>query len=202
MSVISNIQLVFDPKDCYHHYQNPIWTFDYTIDDEIETKLEQADFGVEKIFVSRRDQYNVGNSAELDTLLKDFSYNFRSVLADLLTLKKEILSDRWLRKSGEDLMKVAGIHTKIFRDPPKFSMTPHLDNTFMIANAILNLVDNEDSTTFHDYRNPKKVVFVGPKKKNKGIIFLNTPGSLHSISNTSNRPRYIINSSAFLEGIV
>jgi hypothetical protein len=199
MRRIKNVRLAFNP-DWYEHFQNPIWTFDFDSDIDVVAALEKCEFEKEYIFNPPREQYKKGTSSELDFLINSVSTELNSVFPEIISKHEQIVRFRWLRESA-NILKNANTHTKIFKDVPGFQMSPHLDNSFMIGNAIINLVDNVNSTAFHDYRDHERILFKAPKEKNTGVLFLNTPGCLHSIKNTSDRDRYMMNTSFFIKGI-
>ena len=79
----------------------------------------------------------------------------------------------------------------IYKDQAGFAMTPHLDNSHVMAQMVVNLLqDNDTATEFH-YFNELSPCYRAPLKKNHGVIFLNTPGSVHSIANV-NKTRWIL----------
>jgi hypothetical protein len=77
-------------------------------------------------------------------------------------------------------------------------MGKHLDNQRVVANAIINLCDNDSTTEFFDYTNPSTAIFSTTGTKNKGVLFLNTPAALHHIKNL-NSNRYTANSSIMIK---
>ena len=200
MRRIKNVRLAFNP-DWYEYYENPVWIFDFDHEIDVTAALEKSEFDKEYIFNPPREKYKKGTSSELDFLIYAVSTELTSLLPEIISQREEIVKVRWLRGSS-DLLKNADTDTKIFKDVPGFRMAPHLDNSFMIVNSIINLVDNDNSTTFHDYRDHKRILFRAPKERNTGVIFLNTPGCLHSIENTSDKPRYMMNTSFFIKGII
>ena len=86
----------------------------------------------------------------------------------------------------------------IFHDEPGFEMGIHLDNHHIMLQLIVNLTDNDSGTEMYD------IVSSAPYhrltgEKNKGIMFLNSPGALHSIGHI-NKDRYILYSAVMYGG--
>lgn len=74
------------------------------------------------------------------------------------------------------------------KDNPGFNMGVHTDNRVVVANAIINLTDNYNSTRFYySVQEPHQVVYEAPKEKGKGVFFLNTEETAHSIFITQPR---------------
>lgn len=199
MSMFSNFRLAFNPN-YDRHFRTPVWTCDFDPGVEVSGLLEKAEFEKEYVFDPPREKYKQNSSPLLDQLMSAVSTELDSIFPKIISSEQDIIGCRWLRDS-KDILKGTQTHTKIFKDIPKFDMGAHLDNNFMVGNVIVNLVDNENSTAFHDYRKPDKILFKAPREKNKGVIFLNTPGCLHSIKNTSARNRYMMNTSFFIKGL-
>jgi len=74
------------------------------------------------------------------------------------------------------------------KDNPGFLMGVHTDNRVVVANAIINLTDNSNSTKFYySVQEPHNVIYEGPKEKGKGVFFLNNEETAHSIFITEPR---------------
>jgi hypothetical protein len=74
------------------------------------------------------------------------------------------------------------------KDNPGFRMGVHTDNRVVVANAIINLTDNSNSTKFYySVQEPHNVIYEGPKEKGKGVFFLNNEETAHSIFITEPR---------------
>ena len=86
----------------------------------------------------------------------------------------------------------------IHHDEPGFEMGIHLDNNHIMLQLIINLADNDSGTEMYDIVNPEPYHKV-TGEKNKGIIFLNGPGALHSIGNI-NKDRYTLYSAVMHGG--
>ena len=174
-------------------YKTFIWTFDFNttvsaeFTDDMFTKSDQSEFFN---LPSNRQFYVNGSSIELDQMIKDTNNLLPIILPNVLKSQNKILHDRWMT-NAEDIKKCSNFYTRIVKDDHGLDMGPHIDNSFVIGNMILNLIDNKVGTKFYSHGTDK--TFVAPKEKNKGIFFLNTPGSLHSIKNDSHQTRYTLN---------
>jgi len=105
-------------------------------------------------------------------------------------LKDKILNSLDIDYIKEKIPNYNKIDIKIFKDLPGFKLTPHEDFPWHKAFIMLNLYDNVNSTTFHDYE--KNFLCEGPNKKNTGIFHLlhTRPIIKHAIENTSDKNRY------------
>jgi hypothetical protein len=54
---------------------------------------------------------------------------------------------------------------------------------------IINLVDNETSTQFFDFRNDEKLMYSAPTKKGKGVIWINCELTSHGYSYDVENPK-------------
>jgi hypothetical protein len=80
--------------------------------------------------------------------------------------------------------------TVINHDAPGFAMTPHCDNNHIVLQMIVNLTDNDTGTELFDITSPTPY-YTMTGQRNKGIMFLNGAGALHSIRNI-NKHRYTL----------
>ncbi len=105
-------------------------------------------------------------------------------------LKDKILSFLDIDYIKEKVPDYKKIDIKIFKDLPGFKLEPHVDIKEHKAFLMINLVDNVDSTTFHDFFD--KFLVKGPNKKNIGVFHLlhTKPKIRHAVENTSDKNRY------------
>jgi hypothetical protein len=182
-------------------YRNCIWTFDVVNDIDITDQLLVSNYQpLDSLLpVCGRETYVKNSSNTLDTFIDTFNNLVLLKIQELVFSEKtkEIFQSRW-PITKEQFDSDFFVKTQIFKDPPNFSMGKHLDNQRVVGNAIVNLVDNNSTTEFFDYKDPDKVIFSTEGTCNKGILFLNTPSSLHHIKNL-NSDRYIINASIMIK---
>jgi hypothetical protein len=86
--------------------------------------------------------------------------------------------------------------TVINHDTPGFAMIPHCDNNHIILQLIVNLIDNDTGTELFDITSPDPY-YTMTGQRNKGIMFLNGAGALHSIRNI-NKHRYTLYSAIMI----
>jgi hypothetical protein len=198
--ILSNFKLINNQWSNYA-YRNCIWTFDLETDIDFKQDLLTSEYKQlnARLPTGSRQEYIKGSNNMLDTNLEILNDLVFKKLKDLVFSKniKEVFLPRWPiveNEFNQDFFSV----TSIYKDPPNFSMGKHLDNQRVVANAIINLVDNNSTTEFFDYTNPDKVIFLTEGARNKGVLFLNTPAALHHIKNF-NSDRYIANSSIMIK---
>jgi hypothetical protein len=86
--------------------------------------------------------------------------------------------------------------TVINHDAPGFSMDIHCDNSHIVLQLIVNLTDNDAGTELFDVTSSDPY-YTMTGQRNKGIIFLNGAGTLHSIRNI-NKDRYTLYSAIMI----
>ena len=75
-------------------------------------------------------------------------------------------------------------------DTPGFAMATHCDNNHVVMQLIINLTDNNTGTEMFDIISPDPY-YTMTGQQNKGIIFLNGAGALHTVRNV-NKDRYTL----------
>ena len=78
----------------------------------------------------------------------------------------------------------------IFRDQAGFVMDIHLDNSHVMLQAVINLSDNETGTELYAVDSTEPT-YTMTGQRNRGVMFFNSPGMLHSIRNV-NKDRHIL----------
>ena len=191
MEIIVHKHFTLDSDgDVHHQYRTPVW--------EVEVKSDVLD--VPEFDLELRNDQNFSISEGHRTNLRSI-YNGTGVvskflaeshqdfLLDLVSLTPEF-RPRYYKSLGEYQHKTSWFNT-VLRDQPGFAMIPHLDNNHVMVQMVVNLLqDNETATEFH-YFNESKSCYRAPLKKNHGVVFLNTPGSVHSITNVT-QTRWIL----------
>jgi hypothetical protein len=86
--------------------------------------------------------------------------------------------------------------TVINYDAPGLKMDPHCDNNHIMLQTIINLTDNDSGTELFDITSPEPYYRM-TGQRNKGIMFLNSAGALHSIRNI-NKDRYTLYSAIMI----
>jgi hypothetical protein len=75
-------------------------------------------------------------------------------------------------------------------DMAGFETTTHCDNNHIMLQLIVNLTDNNTGTELFDISSPDPY-YTMTGQQNKGIIFLNSAGALHTVRNI-NKDRYTL----------
>jgi hypothetical protein len=198
--ILNNFKLIDDDYTNIM-YRNCIWTFDLISEYDIADQMLTADYeSINSLLpVAGRKRYVFDSSKVLDTFIDTLNNLIFLKIQDLAFSPeiKGIFQSRWPVDHSE-IDDNFFSRTDIFKDPPNFSMGKHLDNQRVVANAIVNIANNSSTTQFFDYKDPNKVIFSTVGTKNTGVLFLNTPASLHHIKN-NNSDRYIANSSIMIK---
>ena len=84
----------------------------------------------------------------------------------------DFTNEDWLEK----YTSVGGILTE---DKKGYELGIHTDNNFVVANWIINVNDNTDSTKF--YNQMEHHYYSAPCERGKGVFFFNTRYTLHSV---------------------
>jgi hypothetical protein len=175
----------------------PIWDINgFNLDELTSQELSNPDFY--ETFYKNRKIYKHGSSKIIDNVIdnvpkvKDYLDIFYN------ETNKHLFGHHWPveREKFENSLSVS---SNIFCDPPGFNMTNHIDNRIQVALTIINLVDNECSTIFHNesmkpmfVKDDYGTLHVSPKTKGSGVMFLNIEDTPHSITHDGNNLRYCI----------
>jgi len=135
--------------------------------------------------------------------IHSFKNEFESLKDDILDqlfiTGSEYIKPIWYR-SLEYYKNNAKMPSNIYKDLPGFSMHPHIDNGHTMFQLLINLTENVTGTSFHNPSTFKTAtctsepVYKATGEQGKGIIFVNTPNSAHSITDIT-KDRYVIYSS-------
>ena len=133
------------------------------------------------------DVKNLDYKLQDGSLFKKITTRFENHDQDLKDKILSFLDIDYIKEKVPDYKK---IDIRIFKDLPGFKLEPHVDIKEHKAFLMINLVDNVDSTTFHDFFD--KFLVKGPNKKNIGVFHLlhTKPKIRHAVENTSDKNRY------------
>jgi hypothetical protein len=118
------------------------------------------------------------------------------ILDQLFATGSEYITYRWY-KGLEYYKEHATAEFQIMKDLPGFSMPPHIDNGHIMFQMLINLTHNDSGTAFHNPSSFKTAtststpVYVGAGEQGKGVIFMNSANSAHSIDYIT-KDRYIL----------
>jgi len=192
---ISQAPLLNKNTDQHKVYSTIIWSFDIESKDldshDFQNELSKNDIWRTNVKpLDLRSVYIRGTSQILEDFLINIETSKREEIIDNMYNSDRLIFDSNWKKSYDYYMKHASFFANIVCDKPGYRMGPHKDNAHIIATYIVNLTDNTDMfTTFYDV-DAKSIIYKGFGQRNKGIGFLNTPASVHSIDNIY-KPRYI-----------
>tara|TARA_Y100000361_G_C11113658_1_gene319082 strand:+ start:644 stop:1135 length:492 start_codon:yes stop_codon:yes gene_type:complete len=148
-------------------------------DDVLAWEIEVKDLNI--------DVKNLDYKLQDGSLFRKITTRFENHDQDLKDKILNFLDVDYIKEKVPDYKK---IDIKIFKDLPGFKLEPHVDIKEHKAFLMINLVDNVDSTTFHDFFD--KFLVKGPNKKNIGVFHLlhTKPKIRHAVENTSDKNRY------------
>ena len=192
------MKIYINTNKVYKNY--PIWEvdltdFDYSTLDNLEWKSMNTNLyeSERRSMIRLPENYKINNHLfkELDNLFSEPS--------NLQKLYQNYPYDKEKYKSPSDYLKTyLTIGFTLIRDNTTFSLESHVDNRFVFGNILINLNDNIDSTFFYKNHQDREVIYKAPKKKGKGVFFLNSEETFHSIKVTQTDTRYMMFAQFFL----
>lgn len=188
--------LIDKQQDLCFTYRTVIWSFDLESKDldseHFQNELLRNDIWEKWTFPHQlRSKYIRGKSQILDDFLNMIEIDKRTEIINDTYYANEMLFKTYWMRGYDYYIKHAGVHAYIKLDQPGYFMSPHKDNAEIISQYIVNLVDNDDmSTTFYGLNTTRPPIYRGTTLRKKGVGFLNTAASVHSIENI-HKPRYI-----------
>lgn len=72
------------------------------------------------------------------------------------------------------------MNSQIHHDSSGFEMAPHIDNSTVVVQMIVNIFQDNTETTRMYSPYSRTPYFEVPLQKNQGVVFVNSPGSLHA----------------------
>ena len=177
-------------SDVFKQYSTPVWEIEVQSDVLDAPEFESALRCDDNFIISQghnnplRGAFN--GTGVVANFLADSQKDF---LLDLVS-QSPIFKSRYYMSIDEYQKRTHWLAT-IYRDQRGFDMIPHLDNNHVMVQIVVNLLqDNTTSTEF--YRFGESVpCYRAPLKRNHGVVFLNTPGAIHRIANVD-QTRWIL----------
>lgn len=137
-----------------------------------------------------RSHYINGTSFIIDALLNKINNSFKeNIISNIIQADPNVFNYHW-KEPIDYYLKNSKLYTSIFYDKPGFEMSPHRDNHSIIGQYIINLNTNSTGTKFYEF-DTSKHTFEGTGEKYKGVVFLNTSLSAHTIDNII-KDRYVL----------
>jgi hypothetical protein len=183
---------------------NPVLTDRYDINLKCLPIWEIHDFFVPDITDWKDGEaFEQYNSKLLETNnrieLSPKNSNFISLLKDIDNVREYIINqgvkDYDLNSLWFDHLNnlVPAKNLRFLCDKPGWEMFRHLDHRAHAGVLIINLIDNPENTgTMFGNSQLGEVEYTSPIGKGSGVFFLNTHNAWHSVSNLSDRNRYIL----------
>ena len=190
--IVNNHFTLSSPDDVYEQFQTPVWEIEIQdpVLDTQEFEQEMHDNNNFAISVAHSVAHPNDNT---DRQYLRSIYNGSGVVSKLLAQSQqefllELVSQspcfrtRYHNSLDHYRTRTYWLAT-VLRDQPEFKMAPHLDNSHVMAQMVVNLLQHNNTATEFYYFNETVPCYRAPLKKNHGVIFLNTPGSVHGITN-------------------
>ena len=184
------------PDDVYHQYPFSVWEIEIQ-SDLVDSPEFEAELRNDNNFIvsgshdnSLRSVYNKAGAVE-DWLAQSQNSSLLDVVSQSACFKPMYY------KSLNEYCETTGWSASILKDQPGFKMAPHLDNKHVMVQIIVNLVQDYTTATEFYHFNSTTPCYRAPLKKNHGVMFLNTPGSVHGITNVT-EPRWILSAAVLI----
>ena len=186
--VVNNQVVLIPPGDVHGLYQSPIWEVEIQSDvldsPEFEAELRNDN----NFIVSEYHHKNLRSMYNRTGAVTDWlTQSQKSLLLDIVS-QSDCFKPMYY-KSLDEYRDTTVWSASVLRDQPGFEMIPHLDNRHVMAQLVVNLLQDYETATEFYYFNSNTPCYRAPLKKNHGVVFLNTPGSVHGIANVT-EPRW------------
>jgi hypothetical protein len=135
---------------------------------------------------------NNDKSEIINNFLNEFNSLKTEILEYIYHYDRKTFAERWW-KSLEYYENNSSMYSRIFKDTPGFNMGPHLDNSHIIAQLVLNITNNTTGTEFYE-TSKTKPYYKAPLDQYKGVLFFNNATAGHGIQNVT-EDRFILYSS-------
>lgn len=170
---------------------NLLWEVELTgVDlDILYPELLRSDIWETAEFMGGLRFRNNNKSEIINNFVNEFNSLKTETLEYIYHFDRKTFSERWW-KSLEHYENNTGMHTTIFKDTPGFSMGPHLDNSHIIAQLVLNITNNTTGTEFYE-TSKTKPYYKAPLDQYKGVLFFNNATAGHGIQNVT-EDRFIL----------
>ena len=187
---IGEAQVYCFAEDVNDLYPQVLWAVEIEDDRDLTDELIRPDIWNTAAVPQGTDRVTYNRTSNsLNEFCNQFNFCKEQVLRTAYHANKQIFNSSWYR-DYEYYLKTSRIDTVVFKDMPGFSMNPHLDNNHVMVQLVINLTDNCASTKFYPF-NRQEPFYISSTKRYQGVMFLNTPGAVHNISNVD-KNRYIL----------
>jgi hypothetical protein len=185
--IVHNSKSLSSPNDVYNLFTVPLWEVEIVspvlIDPDFNKALEvDADYGINDGHRNHLRSKYTGES-----IVSSFSNVSQKDRLLEIALQHPLAKPRFFHPISY-YQEHARWFSTILKDEPGFRMWPHIDNSHIMIQMIVNLLqDNDTSTVFFNIFDQQQPVYQAPRKQNHGIVFLNTPGSIHTITGVTKK---------------
>jgi hypothetical protein len=191
MEIIVHKHFTLESKtDIHNQYNTPVWEIEIQ-SPMLDTPEFEAELRNDDNFVVSDGHHNNLRSRYNGTgvVSKFLAESQQDFLLDLVSQTPEFQPRYY--KSIDEYQRRTSWFATVLKDQAGFAMRPHLDNNHIMLQMVVNLLQDNDTATELYYFNESAPCHRAPLKKNHGVIFLNTPGAVHSITNV-NKTRWIL----------
>ena len=177
------------PADAHQLYQWLFWDVSISHDYDLSQELAKSDiwYPINRFGTENRARAELNNSPVLQRFCREFD-QLKDVFFDMIKNDK-FFQWRWTQPADAYLERISMV-TAIYKDMPGHVMQPHLDNSHIMMQTVINLRDNPSSTDLYSFID-QSPIYQSTRERDKGVTFLNTPGAVHGITNLEH-DRYIL----------
>mgnify|MGYP003336720158 FL=1 len=185
------VEYVYSEYDIHNCYNYMYWPVTLEIPNFVELEIKKPDiWNTTGQLTNGRLSIALNRSPELNVFCSDLTRTNHSRILDIAyDADTELFRSRW-RKDLQYYKYHSRMMNTIYHDSPGYYMPPHLDNSHIILQLIINLVDNETGTELYQF-NSNEIAYTCSGKAGQGIMFFNSPGAVHGIRNIT-QDRYIL----------
>jgi hypothetical protein len=177
-------------SDVFKQYSTPVWEIEVQSDILDTPEFESALRCDDNFSVSKGHNNPLRCGFNGTGMVADFLADSQKDFLLNLVSQSPVFQPRYVLPFDEYQKRAYWLAT-IYRDQAGFEMEPHLDNSHVMIQMVVNLLqDNNTSTEFYQF-NESVPCYRAPLKQNHGVVFLNTPGALHRIANVD-QTRWIL----------
>ena len=188
--VVNNHFTLSSLHDVHCQYRTPVWEIEIQSPVLDTPEFEAELYNNDNFAISEGHRTNLRSIYNGSSVVSKFLAQSQQEFLLELVSQSTCFQPRYYKSLDQYQTKTSWFAT-VLRDQPGFAMTPHLDNNHVMVQMVVNLLqDNETATEFYQF-NDSVPCYRAPLKKNHGVVFLNTPGSVHGIINP-NKTRWIL----------
>jgi hypothetical protein len=188
--IVHNHFTLASTVDTFKQYSTPVWEIEIQSNLLNSAEFEAALRCDDNFTVSECHNSSLRSRFKGSGIVADFlAAPQKDFLLDLVT-KSPVFRHRYTMPFDHYQSRTYWF-ADVLKDQAGFEMMPHIDNSHIVVQMVVNLLqDNNTSTEFYQF-NESEPCYCAPLKRNHGVIFLNTPGAIHRIANVD-QTRWIL----------